>query len=290
MEILYLNQIQWGFPTCPLKCNMPPAYFAERSSKCGKADALHANGLRGGSLTHELVESVGRAIVSGEFRDGGFPTEGELARQLGASRNIIREVVKILTAKRLLSARPRHGTTIEPESQWNLLDPDVLRWLQNREFSVDLLTAFAEVRLGFEPQAAAMAARRIDDAGRVAIEHAIEQMRASVAGPGDRVAADVAFHVAVLEASGNPFFLQLRELVNTALRISIRHNHWVRDTTKSLGQHEKTAAAILSGDEEGAYAGMRQMLLDVLALLPERTEAGDRRASRPARGEFAASN
>ena len=34
----------------------------------------------------------------------------------------------MLTAKGLLSARPRHGTTLEPESRWNLLDPDVLAW------------------------------------------------------------------------------------------------------------------------------------------------------------------
>ena len=224
---------------------------------------------RGGSLTHEFVERIGRSIISGEFRETGFPTEGELAKRLGASRNIIREVVKILTAKRLLSARPRQGTSVEPESKWNLLDPDVLRWLLNRDFSPELLTAFVEVRLAFEPYAAAMAARRLDADGRAAIMSAIDRMKASVNGDGDRIAADVAFHIAVLEASGNPFFLQLRELINTALRISIRHNHAVRDTTKSLDQHEHTAAAILSGDAETAYDGMRQMMFDVLALLPQ---------------------
>ncbi|QUD90333.1 FadR/GntR family transcriptional regulator [Phenylobacterium montanum] len=232
------------------------------------ADDVFEQGRRGGSLTYDLAESVGRSIIAGEFRDG-FPTEGELAKRLGVSRNIIREVVKILSAKGLLSARPRQGTVIEPESRWNLLDPDVLRWLLNREFSVDLLIAFAEARLAFEPHAAAMAARRADAAGRAAITKAIDGMRTSITGHGDRIAADVAFHVAVLEASGNPFFRELRELVNTALRVSMRHTYRIKDPAITLGQHEQTAEAILAGDAEGAYLGMQRMMLDVLSLLPQ---------------------
>lgn len=79
------------------------------------------------SLTYGLVEQLGQAIVTGEYAKGGFPTEGKLSKQFGASRTVTREAVKMLTAKGLLSARPRHGTVVEPEAEWNMLDPDVLR-------------------------------------------------------------------------------------------------------------------------------------------------------------------
>jgi DNA-binding FadR family transcriptional regulator len=230
---------------------------------------IRGSGVRGGSLTHDLAETIGRAIVSGEFREG-FPNEGELTERLGVSRSVVREVVKILTAKGLLSARPRQGTSIEPEARWNLLDPDVLRWLLNREYSVELLIAFAETRLAFEPQAAAMAAQRANADERAEIARAIERMRASVRGEDDPIAADVAFHVAVLEASGNPFFRQLRELVNTALRASMRQTHRVKSPQTTLGMHEATADAILAGDAEAAHDHMRRMMLDVLAILPTR--------------------
>ena len=64
------------------------------------------------SLTYGLVEQLGQAIVTGEYADVGFPTEGELSKQFGASRTVTREAVKMLTAKGLLSARPRHGTVV----------------------------------------------------------------------------------------------------------------------------------------------------------------------------------
>jgi DNA-binding FadR family transcriptional regulator len=107
------------------------------------------------SLTYGLVESLGQAIVTGEYVEVGFPTEGELSKQFGASRTVTREAVKMLTAKGLLSARPRHGTVVEPENEWNLLDPDVLRWMLERKFSLRLLAEFTEMRLGIEPAAAA---------------------------------------------------------------------------------------------------------------------------------------
>jgi DNA-binding FadR family transcriptional regulator len=237
------------------------------------------------SLTHGLAEALGRAIVAGDYNDEGFPTEGELARQLGASRNVTREAVKMLTAKGLLTARPRHGTTVEPPSKWNLLDPDVLRWLLDRKFSVALLTAFTEMRLAFEPQAAALAARRADAAGRIAIAQAIERMREAAEGRDDHASADMAFHASVLEASGNPFFVQLRELVNTALRISLRATYQVKSLGQSLEDHERAADAILAGDAAGAHHAMEAMMLDVLrqlaSLPPEALNGVDQ--ERPAR-------
>jgi DNA-binding FadR family transcriptional regulator len=232
---------------------------------------------RGQSLTQAIVEKVGCAIVSGGFAQDGFPTEGELTRQLGVSRNIVREAVKILTAKRLLRARPRHGTSLQPESAWNLLDPDVLRWMLSRELSVELLQAFTQMRLAVEPMAAAMAATRADPAALDAVAGAIARFRSAMAGNGDPIAADVGFHVAVLEASGNPFFVQLRQLVDTALRTSVRLTHGLKDLDRSLGEHERVAAAIFAGDADEAREGMRLMMADVLEMLADMAErtAGD---------------
>jgi DNA-binding FadR family transcriptional regulator len=81
----------------------------------------------GRNLTYGLLDTLGRAIVTGFYDDSTFPTEAELARQHAVSRSVTREAVKMLTAKGLLTARPRKGTTVQPPSSWNLFDPDVLR-------------------------------------------------------------------------------------------------------------------------------------------------------------------
>src|SRR3954468_10298071 len=85
--------------------------------------------LLGRNLTYGLLDVLGRAIVIGNYEKRGFPTEAELATQHGVSRSVTREAVKMLTAKGLLSARPKQGTTVQPSSAWNLFDTDVLRWL-----------------------------------------------------------------------------------------------------------------------------------------------------------------
>jgi len=115
----------------------------------------------GRNFTHSIVQELGIDIVKGTFSEKNpFPVEEELCRRFGASRTVLREAVKMLTAKGLLSARPRQGTRVLPEASWNLLDPDILRWMLEKKYCSTLLIQFNEVRLAIEPQAAALAAKK----------------------------------------------------------------------------------------------------------------------------------
>src|SRR4029077_20173682 len=102
-----------------------------------------------------------------------------------ASRSVLREAVKMLTAKGLLGARPRQGTWVQPEANWNLLDPDVLRWLLERKFSYSLLIEFAQIRLAVEPTAAALAAKSTDAARKAEIQKGLDRMVAAEEGDDD---------------------------------------------------------------------------------------------------------
>ena len=179
---------------------------------------------QGRNVTYGLVEYLGQSIVAGRYAiDHPVFTEAELTKQYGAGRSATREAVKMLTTKGMLSARSRRGICVQPEADWNLFDPDVLRWLLERKFSLQLLRQFTEVRLAFEPTAAALVARNADPEALAAIVVGIERMRAAERGEDEPLIADIAFHVAILKATRNPFYTQLDELVNTALRLSLIH-------------------------------------------------------------------
>ena len=229
----------------------------------------------GRNRTQALVERLGQDVVSGAYAGSkGFPIEAQLCKQLGASRSILREAVKMLTAKGLLGARPRHGTWVRPEEEWNLLDPDVLRWLLDRKFSLTLLAEFTEVRLAIEPTAAQIAAYNATPATIAPIRHAIDRMRAAKAGKDDPLDSDIAFHVAVLKATGNRFFAQLEELIDTALRISIRLTN--RTKGVALGDvtaHEKVLDAIAARKADQARALMEELLSEVMDLINEAKSA-----------------
>lgn len=224
----------------------------------------------GRNLTYGLLNTIGRAIVTGQFENAVFPTEADLARQHGVSRSVTREAVKMLTAKGLLSARPRQGTTVQPTSSWNLFDTDVLRWMLERQLSVDLLRQFNELRVSVEPEAAALAARVADEEDLRRIDGGLERMQAAERGLDDPLEADIAFHVAVLRASKNPFYIQLRDVVGTALRTSIRFTNHIKGRTADVAEHAKVRDAIAARDPQAARAAMRTIIGDVLGLIAER--------------------
>jgi DNA-binding FadR family transcriptional regulator len=223
----------------------------------------------GQNLTYRIVQALGIAVVSGTYTvKNPFPIEADLCKQYGASRSVLREAVKMLTAKGLLSARPRQGTWVQPEENWNLLDPDVLRWLLERKISFALLREFAQVRLAVEPKAAALAAVVATPEKKALIRAAIARMAAANEGEDDPLASDIAFHVSVLRASGNRFYAQLSGVTETALRFSIRMQNRFKGVRRaSVPDHKKIADAILAGDPEGAEKATYCLIQEALDLI-----------------------
>ena len=233
------------------------------------ADDQLGPGDLGRNLTWGLQELLGRAIVVGEYRDAPFPTEAEIVQLHGVSRSVTREAVKMLAAKGLLGARPKQGTFVRPEDAWNLFDTDVLRWILERRRSLALLHHFNEVRIAVEPQAAALAAERADEEQLAAIAAGLERMRSADEGMDDSLDADIAFHVAILRASNNPFYAQLRSVVATALRTSIRFTNRLTGRSASIADHAAVYEAIQARDVDRARAAMTVLIEKVLTVIEQ---------------------
>ncbi len=223
--------------------------------------------LAGRNLTYGMLDALGRAIVTGAYNGPRFPTEAVLTEQFAVSRSVTREAVKMLTAKGLLTARPRRGTSVQPVSMWNLFDADVLGWMLDREFSLTLLRQFTELRIAIEPEAAALAAKAGDDAAFARISAGLDRMMK--ANAEQALDADIAFHVAVLDASGNPFYAQFRDIVATALRTSIRFTSGIVGHSTSLPDHRAVHDAIADADPDAARAAMRSLIVDVMKLIDD---------------------
>lgn len=217
------------------------------------------------NFAYAAVETLGLAITSGRYVGADFPNESKLSEQLGVCRATTREVLKMLATKGMLIARPRHGTMVAPEAQWNLLDPDILRWLQKRRFSSRLMIQFMELRLGVEPTAAALAARNADTIDLAHIRDALARMSETTGE--DAATADAAFHIAILDATKNLFYRNLHELVNTTLRFSIHPTASREDHALSLAMHGRVADAIAARDPVAAQAAMEAIVRRVLNLV-----------------------
>lgn len=219
--------------------------------------------------TFSIVETLGGAIVAGDYtKHNPLPNEGELVQQFGVSRAILREAVKMLTSKGLVASRARHGTWVTSESEWNFLDPDVLNWLLGRAYSPELLIQFAELRLGIEPQAAALAAARGSPEAKAGVTAALARMMAADRGEDDPLASDIAFHHAVLNATGNRFYTQMTDFIDVALRFSIRRTNTYKGVAMaSILEHKRVSDAVLAGDARGAADAMHALITNVVTLI-----------------------
>ena len=227
------------------------------------------------NITQFIVQDLGVAIVSGKYVNIDFPTESMLCQQYGAARTIVREAVKMLNSKGLLTARPRKGTSVAPEDNWNLFDPDVMRWLLERKFSVNLLIEFTQIRLHIEPGAASLAAQRATPEERERICLSINRMLAAERGEDDPLSSDISFHVAVLQASGNRFFRQMSEMIETSLRFSIRLTNRLKGVRlASVQDHKLVCEAIMAHDPIEAERRMRDLIQRALDLIIDVREKG----------------
>lgn len=167
------------------------------------------------------VDHLGHAIVSGEYAPGAaLPPEPLLCEQLGVSRTVVREVVKSLIAKGLVSSGPKVGTRVLPAEQWNWFDPDVIVWQSRAGITLEFLRDLQELRRVVEPAAVRMAAERATPADIAELESAFEGMRAAVEGGGDYIRHDMRFHQGLLRASHNRMMVHMGQALSALLRTS----------------------------------------------------------------------
>lgn len=190
-----------------------------------------------------------------------LPPEHDLEIRFGVGRGVIREAIKTLVAKGLVSVRPRHGTHVLPRRDWSLLDRDVLTWLVGSAApDRELLLAIQEVRSIIEPAAAALAAVRATAKDRQRINAALVAMETSH-DPASATAADKAFHLAILDATHNPVLQGFRGAIDTILGavfiVAVGSPGWFED---NLPNHAAAARAIDEGDARKARAAMEQVL------------------------------
>ncbi|WP_240980067.1 FadR/GntR family transcriptional regulator [Ramlibacter agri] len=193
---------------------------------------------------NQIVDALGSSIVSGEFAEGAqLPTEPQLAETYGASRLIIREAMKSLAAKGLVSIRPRTGTRVQPRALWNLFDPAVLGWHSSAPRE-GLIEDLMELRQAIEPLAARLAAQRATPEDIAAVREAFTAMSAATTR-NVYIDADLRFHGAVVRACGNSFIMQLETALSAVWETSFQASSgkWGPDA-QALKLHQQLFEAL----------------------------------------------
>jgi DNA-binding FadR family transcriptional regulator len=220
---------------------------------------------RAHSNHEQIARSIGSDIIAGRYGEGArLPGDAELTAQFGVSRPVLRESVKTLVAKGLLTTKARVGTVVRERGAWNMFDADVLAWHLDVGIDRRFLSDLAEIRLAIEPRAAALAATRRSEADIAELRRAFDIMQQAPSDSDAFTDGDLALHIAVANASGNPFMRSVDAVIAAALRASFLLSAPVdpddRDTV--LSWHRRIVEAIAEGNPTAAQEAMTAVIFN----------------------------
>jgi DNA-binding FadR family transcriptional regulator len=211
----------------------------------------------------EILDILGTEICSGKLAPSSALLTDDLETRFDVSRTLVREVLRVLSSLGLIASRRKTGTVVLPESEWDTFSPQVIRWKLSSPRRLTQLKELSELRLAVEPLAAQLAAERAAEGERRGIVELSAAMWAAGKTGQTRefVELDVAFHRAVLAASGNHMFGQLYQVTEEVLTGRVTYGLMPQlPDHAALEWHMDVASAIQRGDGPGARTAMERIL------------------------------
>lgn len=218
----------------------------------------------GRGIHGEVVAQLGLRIIRGDHAPGSTIDIDALEPELGVSKTVVREALRVLGAKGLVDSRPKRGTFVRERDAWNLLDTDVMMWRREAQSDDDrLLADLSELRDVIEPAAARLAALRRTEEDLAELEKAFTMFREAGQNIAALAAADLDFHLVLLKATHNELYARLDVLIIHAVsaRNRIQH-HPGAQWLDPVPDHQAVLEAVRAHDADAAEAAMRHALRD----------------------------
>ena len=218
--------------------------------------------VRTSRLYEQIVQQIEESIVKGDLKPGDqLPAERDLAQRFGVSRTAVREAVKALREKGLVEAYSGRGTFITDGTTHAVRQSlGLMVKIGQPEGSNHL----AEVRAILEPEIAALAAVRIQEAELATMREAVGVMDRAGQDPEAYIEADLDFHLALAEGAANPLILSLLDSIVGLLREQrLRIFRVPGGPERGQIHHKKILEAVERRDAEGARQAMRAHLFQV---------------------------
>ncbi len=224
-------------------------------------DTLSVRQVRKAKVYHEIVAQLKELIAQGRIKPGDrLPPERELAELFRASRNSVRDALRVLEQMGLIESRQGDGTYVRSVSPEELTEPLALLLLQSRNQMHELW----EVRRLLEPAVAEFAAARATEEELAEMASILEAQRRKVEAGFLALEEDTAFHELIAQAARNTVILRVMDTLVDLLRQSRERSLQRGDRPAlSLRGHLRILEALRRRDPQGARSAMLQHLREM---------------------------
>jgi DNA-binding FadR family transcriptional regulator len=216
---------------------------------------------RGPHLPALVASSISREIAQGRLKPGDqLPSEQALATTFGVSRNVVREAIaKLRSEGHVWSKQGRGAFVAESKNALVLtIDRDTLR-------ESGAFTHLFELRRILEVDAAALAALRRSQDDLATMQNSLEAMTSAPYVSVQWLKTDLEFHLAVVQATNNPYIIQFLGFVSeqiwqSFLSVGGRGLDSDKMARATVAEHTSILSAIEVGNATEARAAMRRHL------------------------------
>jgi DNA-binding FadR family transcriptional regulator len=209
--------------------------------------------------TQQVIDALSDFIEVAKLQAGDrLPAERELMAALSVGRSTVREVITHFQALGVMETKKGSGTyLLKPISKATIHMPLSMDTPHLR----DALLQALEVRRGIECEAGMVAARKRTAEDIAIIEEKLDEMERVHIAKGASGPEDLAFHLAVYDATHNPLFKQLLEQMRGTFERFWTHPFDRHDfARRSFPFHRTLFNAIVAGDPEAARAETLKIL------------------------------
>lgn len=216
-------------------------------------------------LSIVVIDVLVDRVVSGEYPAGALlPPEPVLCQSFDVSRSVIREALKVLEQKGLVSVRQGQGTVVADAGEWNLLDPVVLaatmRHDEWREVIDDLIT----VRAVLEAEMAGRATTLVTDQGVEQLRDLVAELEQSLGDRPRYLELDTRFHDELMRISGNRLGRAVvRSIHDQARSIAGYNDAQPEDLRLAHRGHTSILEHLIAGDPDKAAEAMHEHVISM---------------------------
>ncbi|HET8568978.1 MAG TPA: FCD domain-containing protein [Candidatus Limnocylindria bacterium] len=207
--------------------------------------------IRQARASGEIVSQIERAIFSGRLSAGDrLQSERELAEEFGVSRITVRDALRILEARGLISVKVgASGGAFVAESSVDRVSESISTMVLLRRMT---LSELAEARTVVESATAELAAQRRSDEDLRRLEAAVERGKKVVRDHAPHTEASMDFHVAIAEAARNELLSATVRAYRDLLMQTLHDMTDVRSARTTQKWHEEILEAVRARDADAA--------------------------------------
>lgn len=212
------------------------------------------------NLTDRITAMLRDDIVSGKYAPGRqLPAGKDLSETFGVSITVIREALSRLKSDGLVASHQGKGVFVEDDAKARPFR------LATGEGSKHALRHIFELRMGVELQAATLAAERRRPSDLKAMQDCLKQMEPNKNSFEKALAADIAFHLTIAQATQNPLIVSFMQFLQPHLYESIskaRASSARKASTTLIAyeDHHAIYEAIAASDVHRARLAARRVL------------------------------